>query len=239
MFCFAWLLSRLPMFLTVRVCALHGGFLLCVCLQDDGSGQEDDEEDKMASLCLDAKTPAKKHRKLRKKQYAVGQSRVLPSFVTLKYERNNGELWRPRVLAIGGFRALWLEFTEDNMQILFDEFAPHLPETSKTEDSEEEDGDGDDVAQQSSMTTPSKVNGGSEPGLPDETPDPPQKRRRLCNQKGVTWNYQRNVWTVRYTDAEGKLRAKTFKPESLQDDAVAMTMDEAVAFRDSNHCEEQ
>ena len=135
-------------------------------------------DDGVAELGLDdsASSPAKR----RKKHEVIEPPDE--AFVACEYERHDGSTWVALVLRGSSNKKVHLEFTTENMQILFEE-ARH------------------DLAQ----------SGISSNG---ETDDQPAKMELVkSGVKGIRWKSQRSAWDMRWVDASGKKRCKTWYVE--------------------------
>jgi hypothetical protein len=124
----------------------------------------------------------------RRKSDGIGD---VPSFVVLEYDckasasslADDRAVWEPHVLRGSSNMTVFLEFTTENMAVLFGEVRHeigHLLDSSLSED--------EDSGEQEAKVEQVK-----------------------SGVKGVRWISQRSVWDLRWTDSDGKHRCKTWK----------------------------
>ena len=128
----------------------------------------------------------------RKRRKSDGMCGVCPeSFVVLEYDckasassmSDVGSVWVPHVLRGSSNMTVFLEFTTENMVVLFEEVRHEIDQLVDSSLSEDEDSS-------EQKATVEQVKSGA---------------------KGVRWIRQRSVWDLRWTDAGGKQRCKTWK----------------------------
>jgi hypothetical protein len=116
---------------------------------------------------------------------------VLEPFVVLEYEckasasspSDDGAVWEPNVLRGSSNMTVFIEFTTGNMAVLFEEIRHEIGILTDSSVSDDED------------------NGEQEAKV----------EQVKSGAKGVRWISQRSVWDLRWIDAGGKARCKTWK----------------------------
>ncbi len=96
---------------------------------------------------------------------------------------DTGSMWNPHVLRGSSNMTAFLEFTTNNMAVLFEEVRHEIVQLLDSSLSEDED------------------SGEQEPKM----------ELVKSGAKGVRWISQRSVWDLRWIDAGGKQRCKTWK----------------------------
>jgi hypothetical protein len=148
----------------------------------------DEGDEGVEGLGLDGAVPSP-HK--RRKSHGIGGPCPEEPFVVLEYDckasassmSDTGSMWNPHVLRGSSNMTVFIEFTTENMVVLFEEVRHEIVQFVDSSLSEDEDS-GEQVA------TVEQVKSGA---------------------KGVRWIKQRSVWDLRWTDASGKQRCKTWK----------------------------
>lgn len=169
---------------------------------------EEDVDDCTTELALDAppaSAPAKRRRKNVQNNEPPDENEWLPVELPLP----NGETWKVDVLRAGGKHRVHIEFSEHNMQCLYDIASADLQDQPASGDECVDVADGIDTS-------------------------PPPK----SGIKGLHWLAARGVWDIRYKGEDGKMRCKTFKPAKWAtpaefDVACEAAKQEAIKFMDT------
>lgn len=188
-----------------RLIRLRNG---AMCAEGDGKDDEDEADDGMAELGLDqtqtksdtlktasAMSGSAKRRRLSVAQGSeVSTSLVLASASSTKgvsdevvecsLKEPDGREWVVNALPATGRQPLWLEFTADCMQQLFDRVAAEL------HDRELEAPPDSDCEQE--MHTP-------------------EKKKQESGRRGLFWRASRSVWDLRWIDSSKERRCKTWR----------------------------
>ena len=164
----------------------------------------DEGDEGVEGLGLDDAVPV---RRKRQRYHGIDGGAAEP-FVVAEYDRkasamslsDDGALWVPHVLRGSSNQTVFLEFTTENMAVLFEEVRHEIVKLMDSSLSEDEDS-GEEEA---------KV------------------ERVKSGVKGVRWISQRYVWDLRWIDARGKQRCKTWKvAKGLPPLEAATTREEA------------
>jgi len=184
---------------------------------------EQARDDKAALLGLDKAASARKVK--RRRVQGSASASVLPgdgekhpdgdAVVQIEVPLSDGTKWEVNVLSSGSKEPLYIEFTVENMEILFREVRQQLDDAGVFPKADGSDSDGEGSNVEEAQGSPS-----SAPSSAVARPVP------ISGRKGLRWLETRSCWDLRYEHG-GKLRCKTFSVPKDMDGDEFETMKEA------------